>query len=262
MKVEGSASSEPVPLPSRAGRHRRPSAAIGSWGHRRPAAPAKRKKLPDEAQQIVLKGEANHPREDVRRSDEAKSVNARRQVSKQSAICVISEDAPEHDLALLREAVEKVDQGIVIIDSGMRVCLANAKARAIWRLRDEPCAGRPLFSEFIFNIAAAGAYDLSPDELAGYVLRRFETVDNGDPTPVDIRTRDGRIIRAQVTPLPSGGRMLTHTDITDLLQHADHFRSWQTSMRSRGCPMGAISLQEHVPSGIASAATTRPSASP
>ena len=126
-------------------------------------------------------------------------------MSKQSARCVATEEEPEHDLGLIREAIENVDQGIVIIDRAMRVCLANAKARAIWQLRDEHCADRPLFSEFIYNIAAAGAYDLSPDELAGYVLHRFETVDTGDSTPVDIRTRDGRIIRAQVTPLPSGG---------------------------------------------------------
>ena len=163
-------------------------------------------------------------------------MNSQHLLSKNSTVCVAGEGAPEGDLELLREAVENVDQGIVIIDPDLRVCLANAKARAIWGLRDEHCAGRPLFSEFIYNIAAAGAYDLASDELAGYVLRRFETVDNGDPTPVDIRTRDGRIIRAQVTPLPSGGRMLTHTDITDLIQHADHFRQLANSDALTGLP--------------------------
>ena len=163
-------------------------------------------------------------------------MDARRRVSEQSAISIASEEAPEHDLSLLREAVENVDQGIVIIDSAMRVCLVNAKARAMWRLRDEHCAGRPPFAEFIYNIAAAGAYDLSPDELAGYVLRRFETVDSGDSAPVDIRTREGRIIRAQVTPLPSGGRMLTHTDITDLIHHADHFRKLANTDPLTGLP--------------------------
>ena len=63
------------------------------------------------------------------------------------ATWVASEEAPEHDLSLLREAVENVDQVIVIIDSAMRVCLVNAKARAMWRLRDEHCAGRPPFAE-------------------------------------------------------------------------------------------------------------------
>ena len=134
-------------------------------------------------------------------------MKAQRLVSIPSTIPISPEEAPEHeDLGLLREAVENVDQGIVIIDSAMQVCLANAKARALWRLRDEQCTGRPLFSEFIYNIAAAGAYDLSPDELAGYVLRRFETVNSGDSTPVDIRTRDGRIIRAQVNPATTSRR--------------------------------------------------------
>jgi diguanylate cyclase (GGDEF)-like protein len=124
----------------------------------------------------------------------------------------------------LREAFDHADQGIVVIDEKMRVIFVNARARDIWKLRNDQCDRQPLFSDFIYNIATAGAYDLSDDELAGYVLRRFETVKNGDPTPIDIRTTCGRTIRAQVTPLPSGGRMLTHVDVTDLVQQADHFR--------------------------------------
>lgn len=165
-------------------------------------------------------------------------LNSQCPVTKHVEISVAAEEATDKDLGLLREAVENVDQGIVIIDAAMRVCLVNSKARALWRLCDKHCAGRPLFSEFIYNIAAAGAYDLSPDELAGYVLRRFETVHNGDNTPVDIRTHNGRIIRAQVTPLPSGGRMLTHTDITDLILHADHFRQLANSDALTGLPNG------------------------
>ena len=57
-----------------------------------------------------------------------------------------------------------------------------------------------------------------------YVLRRFETVKSGDPTPIDIRLADGRTIRAQVTPLPSGGRMITHADVSDLISRASHYR--------------------------------------
>jgi diguanylate cyclase (GGDEF)-like protein len=125
---------------------------------------------------------------------------------------------------MLREAFDHADQGFVVIDPAMRVIFVNARARDIWKLREDQCEGQPLFSEFIYNIAAGGAYDLSHDELAGYVLRRFETVKTGDPSPIDIHTSSGRTIRAQVTPLPSGARMLTHVDVTDLVQQADHFR--------------------------------------
>lgn len=128
------------------------------------------------------------------------------------------------DQVLLREAVDHVDQGIVIVDSAMRVCFVNAKARSIWGLSESQCSCRPTFTDFIYDVAAAGSYDLPADELAGFVLRRFDTLFSGDPAPVDIRTREGRIIRAQVTPLPSGGRMLTYVDITDLVNQAAHFR--------------------------------------
>lgn len=44
------------------------------------------------------------------------------------------------------------------------------------------------------------------------------------------------MIRAQVTPLPSGGRMLTHTDITDLIHMPATSGNWPTPMLSQGCP--------------------------
>jgi diguanylate cyclase (GGDEF)-like protein len=46
----------------------------------------------------------------------------------------------------------------------------------------------------------------------------------GDPTPVDIPHSDGRIIRSQCAVLPNGGRMVTYTDVTDLVRRADHFQ--------------------------------------
>lgn len=128
------------------------------------------------------------------------------------------------DTELLREAVDHVSQGVVILDAAMQVRFVNAAARQMWGLTEEQCAGAPDFGEFIYNIATTGVYGLPEDELAGYVLRRFDTVQSGSSIPIDIRTICGKTIRAQVTPLPSGGRMLTHVDVTDLVQEADHLR--------------------------------------
>ena len=112
----------------------------------------------------------------------------------------------------------------MLIDHQMVVRFVSAKARALWRLSKEQCESNPPFAEFIYNIAAAGAYDVEPDVLEEYVLERFATVQSGDPRPVDIRIAGNRIVRAQCTLLPDGSRLLTHTDVTDLVLRAEYFQ--------------------------------------
>ena len=129
-----------------------------------------------------------------------------------------------HTLGALGPAFEWADQSVVLIDSQMVVRFVSAKARALWRLSKEQCESNPPFAEFIYNIAAAGAYDLEPDVLEDYVLERFATVQSGDTRPVDIRIAGNRIVRAQCTLLPDGSRLLTHTDVTDLVLRAEYFQ--------------------------------------
>jgi hypothetical protein len=59
--------------------------------------------------------------------------------------------------------------------------------------------------------------------------RRIESVRAGDPTPTDLRVADGRIVRSQCNVLPSGGRMLTYTDVTDLVLHAEELERLATT---------------------------------
>jgi PAS domain-containing protein len=125
------------------------------------------------------------------------------------------------ELEVLRGAIDNVDQGIVILDRDLRVRFVNKKARELWRLKPEQCDHWPSFAHFLYDIAATGVYDVPEDKLEDYVLMRYTAVQSGNPRPVDIRIKGGRIIRAQCTALPCDGRMLTHTDVTDLAQRAD-----------------------------------------
>jgi diguanylate cyclase (GGDEF)-like protein len=68
-----------------------------------------------------------------------------------------------------------------------------------------------------------------PDQLDGHIARRIAVAQTGDPTPEDLRVSGGRIIRSQCTVLPSGGRMLTYTDVTDLVQHAEQLETLATT---------------------------------
>ena len=124
-------------------------------------------------------------------------------------------------LDVLKTTFEYADLGVELIDPDMVVRFMNAKARDLWRLRPEQYDCNPPFSEYVFNIAAAGAYDVDPDVLEEYVLRRFASVQSGDATPEDIRIAGNRIVRAQCTALPDGCRLVTYTEVSDLVMRAD-----------------------------------------
>lgn len=123
---------------------------------------------------------------------------------------------------VLRAAIDNVDQGIVIIDENLFVHFINHKARKLWKLTAEQCDHKPAYSRLIYDIASTGVYDVPDDQLEEYVIKHFTMVQSGDKWPMDVRIKGDRVIRAQCTALPTGGRMLTHTDVTDLVHRADH----------------------------------------
>jgi diguanylate cyclase (GGDEF)-like protein len=123
---------------------------------------------------------------------------------------------------VLRAAIDNVDQGIVIIDENLFVHFINRNARKMWKLTAEQCDHKPAYSQLINDIAATGVYDVPDDQLEEFVIKHFTMVQSGDKWPMDVRIKGDRVIRAQCTALPTGGRMLTHTDVTDLVHRADH----------------------------------------
>jgi hypothetical protein len=67
-----------------------------------------------------------------------------------------------------------------------------------------------------------GAFELPADALNSFIARRMEMMRIGDSTPINIRLKDGTVLRFSCTALPDGGRMLSYTPITDLVRHGDN----------------------------------------
>jgi diguanylate cyclase (GGDEF)-like protein len=126
------------------------------------------------------------------------------------------------ELEVLRAAIDSVEQGVVIMDADLIVRFVNKRARDLWRLTGEQCDHKPTFAQFLYDIAATGIYDIPDDQLEDYVISRYATVQAGDATPIDICIKGDRIVRALCTALPDGGRMITHTDVTDLVRRAQY----------------------------------------
>jgi diguanylate cyclase (GGDEF)-like protein len=75
----------------------------------------------------------------------------------------------------------------------------------------------------------SSAYAVSSDELKRYVAARLAWVVAGDQPPVDQSLSSGRVIRCQCAALPGGGRMLTYSDVTDIVRHAEELERLATT---------------------------------
>jgi PAS domain-containing protein len=131
----------------------------------------------------------------------------------------------------LSAALDRVDIGVVLLDADTRAEFINRAFRKYFSLPDDKADAKPPFIALMYHGRDTGAYQLPADQLDGYIARRTEMLRAGDQTPIDLRLRDGKVLRLSCTALPDGGRMLAYTPVTDLIRHtddpalADHYRS-------------------------------------
>ncbi len=132
------------------------------------------------------------------------------------------------ELETLRSALNNIEQGVVLLDPMLNAAFMNKAVRDLWKVSDELADRKPHFVELVGDARKTGSFDIPADELERFIANRVAIVRAGDPTPVDIPHGDGRIIRSQCAVLPAGGRMLTFTDITDLVDRAAQFEELAT----------------------------------
>lgn len=132
------------------------------------------------------------------------------------------------ELTQLRAALDNVHEGIILLDSHLNAQFMNRAVRKLWGVADEQADRKPPYLELVNRSRITKSYAVPPEELDEFIARRVAMVRAGDPTPVDLPVRDGRIVRAQCAMLPNGGRMLTYTDVTDLVARAEEFRRLAT----------------------------------
>jgi diguanylate cyclase (GGDEF)-like protein len=130
-------------------------------------------------------------------------------------------EAANRNLLALHSALDMIDNGVVLLDADMRARFINRKFRDTWNFPDEKADANPFFHEIMSFVQETEGYDVRGEELTALVARRLAMAEAGDSTPVDLRRADGRVIRAQYAALPDGGRLLTYTEVTDLVRHAE-----------------------------------------
>jgi len=124
------------------------------------------------------------------------------------------------ELEVLRNALDNVEQGITLLDTDLTVQFMNRAARKMWKVSDEIAERRPNYGELVNTTRITRASGVPAEKLDRYIAERITAARNGDPTPADLQLADGRTMRLQCAVLPNGGRMMTYSDVTDLVRSA------------------------------------------
>jgi PAS domain-containing protein len=134
----------------------------------------------------------------------------------------------------LSSALDQVDIGVVLLDADTRAVFINRAFRHYFALPDEKADSQPPFIALMYHGRDTGAYEMPADELNTFIARRMEMMRSGDSTPINIKLKDGKVLRFSCTALPDGGRMLAYTPVTDLVRYTDDPRDAEYLRSLRG----------------------------
>jgi diguanylate cyclase (GGDEF)-like protein/PAS domain S-box-containing protein len=143
---------------------------------------------------------------------------------------------PAHPGCLLEKAINNLSMGLVVFDKQRKVVFCNKRYMEIYGLSSEQVKpGTPL-NELIQRRLAMG--HKAPSNSDAYIRERFR--DGAVPTATVQEFSDGRTIIFTVYPMPDGGGMATHEDITEredvnarLKQQHELLRQQEENLRIR-----------------------------
>jgi diguanylate cyclase (GGDEF)-like protein len=132
------------------------------------------------------------------------------------------------ELRVLRDALENVQDGVLLLDADLNATFMNRKVRQFWEISDQEAATRPSYASLVSRARRAIAPNLPAKELAGFASKRVAEVKAGDHVR-DLQTPDERRLRAHCTNMVGGGRMVTYYDVTDLIRNAEQLERLATT---------------------------------
>ncbi len=113
---------------------------------------------------------------------------------------------------LLEGALNNMVQGLCMFDADDRLVMWNQRYVDMYKFGPGTiwvgCSSRDLLNARI----AAGTFPLDPD---GYVMKLYEALGEGRSFILEIELNDGRVMAVVNQPMPNGGWVATHEDVTD-----------------------------------------------
>jgi methyl-accepting chemotaxis protein len=119
-----------------------------------------------------------------------------------------------HRNLLARIALNNMTQGLCMFDDKARLVLCNTRYIEMHSLRREQLRGAMPLRELLLLRLKTGTFSGDPDDYVASCLRQVAERRTEQRT---IKFDDGRIIALVSRPLPGGGWVTTHTDVTEQL---------------------------------------------
>jgi PAS fold len=131
----------------------------------------------------------------------------------------------------------------VLLDADTRAEFINRAFRNYFALPDDKADSKPPFIALMYHGRDTGAYEMPEDELNHFIAQRTRMMRAGDETPINIKLRDGQVLRFRCAVLPDGGRMLSYTPVTDLVPDTDDPAKLEYYQSLRGGGNRGVTLQ-------------------
>jgi methyl-accepting chemotaxis protein len=147
---------------------------------------------------------------------------------------------------LLSIALNNMSQALCMFDAKGRLAVWNTRYMQMYRLSPEEVGSGCTVRELIEMHFAKGIY---AGDIERYTENTLREIAAGKPVDKTVETADGRIIAISNRPLPGGGRVSTHEDITERRRAEEQRISMLEQEARRGLVDGAIhSFREGVES--------------
>ncbi|RME94484.1 MAG: diguanylate cyclase, partial [Alphaproteobacteria bacterium] len=114
----------------------------------------------------------------------------------------------------LDAALDNMSQGLCMFDKDKRLVICNQKYLSMYDLPAELGAPGTEFRKILEYRINSGVY--SGDDPEGYIRERLKAVEDREPSTKIQELNDGRSLAITHQPLPDGGWLATHEDITEL----------------------------------------------
>ena len=124
------------------------------------------------------------------------------------------------ELELLRNALDQISDGVLLLDADLKAQFLNQKVREYFGISVEDAAAHPTFVELISREAHVQKLGIPPEMLDEHFAARVEAVQTAEPPVRDKLLHNGRHIRVHCSITANGGRMITYCDVTDLIRNA------------------------------------------
>jgi methyl-accepting chemotaxis protein len=113
---------------------------------------------------------------------------------------------------LARIALNNMTQGLCMFDGAARLVLCNTRYIEMHRLQREQLRGGMPLRELLMLRKEKGTFTADPDR---YIAECLKQVAEGRSEKRTFRFGDGRMIALASRPLPNGGWVTTHSDLTE-----------------------------------------------